>query len=155
MSPECLVIDTLMSPVEKNTKPQTSVLIVDDNVQYAGMLKRILGNAFGYQDVCMVEDIGAAYTLISSSPERFQLLFIDYNFPNGVTGGELLERLQKDEMLRGRVAFLITADPTIENMKQAMAAGAQGVVAKPFNREDLKSKLRDAERSIGDEEGEF
>lgn len=138
------------------TNPQnTSVLIVDDNPQYAAMLKRILTGAFGYRDVSLVESIETAFELLSGNPQRFQLLFVDYNFPDGANGGQLLERLQKESMLKGRAAFLITAEPTVENMKQASAAGALGVVAKPFDRDDLKHKLENARRSIEAGEEEF
>ena len=140
-----------MAEGQRKQTEMISVLIVDDNVQYAGMLKRILSGAFGFRSIALVEDIDSAYRMLSSDPSAFQLLFIDYNFPDGRTGGDLLERLNRENMLSGRAALLITAEPTVENMKQAAAAGAVGVVAKPFDREELKGKLENACRAICDE----
>jgi DNA-binding NtrC family response regulator len=127
---------------------QTNVLIVDDNLQYTQVLKRILQGAFGYLNITSVDNTAAAYDLIAKEPEKFQLLFIDYNFPTGETGGALLEKLKQTELMDNRVAFLITSEPTVENVKEATQAGAMGVVAKPFSREELKKQLEKAERSI-------
>ena len=127
---------------------QTNVLIVDDNLQYTQVLKRILQGAFGYRNITSVDNTSAAYDLIAKEPERFQLLFVDYNFPDGETGGALLEKLKQSALMANRVAFLITSEPTVDNMKEATQAGALGVVAKPFDREELKKQLEKAERSI-------
>jgi len=127
---------------------QTNVLIVDDNLQYTQVLKRILQGAFGYRNITSVDNTQEAYKLISAEPDKFQLLFVDYNFPTGETGGSLLEKLKRTQLMENRVAFLITSEPTVENVKEATMAGALGVVAKPFDREELKKQLEKAERSI-------
>lgn len=123
------------------TSPGTPILIVDDNPQYTQLLKRILGTGFGYQDITTVNTTEAAYKLISESPERFQMLFVDFRFPEGATGGDLLTRLKDSNLMDEKVAFLITSEPTVDNQKQALKAGAQGVVAKPFDRNSIQQQL--------------
>ncbi len=135
--------------------PDLPILIIDDNVQYVQVLTRLLAQAFGYKDVTSTDSIDQGYELIAREPSRFGLLFIDYNFPSGQTGGELLKRLQKDKLLDGKVAFLITSEPTPENVKEATLAGAVGVVAKPFDREQLRSQLVKAEKILSVEENSF
>ena len=137
-----------MSKLTTINDARTNVLIVDDNLQYTQVLKRILQGAFGYRNITSVDTTNAAYDLIAKEPERFQLLFVDYNFPGGETGGALLEKLKQSELMANRVAFLITSEPTVDNVKEATQAGALGVVAKPFDREELKKQLEKAERSI-------
>ena len=126
----------------------TSVLIVDDSTQYASVLERILKAGFGYQNVTVVASTGEAWKLLESAPDKFSLMFVDQNFPEGESGGELLSRLKNSHLMDQRVAFLISSEPTVENMKHAMSCGARGVLAKPFDRAELRKQLELAELSI-------
>ncbi len=74
----------------------------------------------------------------------FSLFFVDYNFPVGENGTAFLRKLAARNLLEGRVAFLITSEPTLKNMEEASAAGAAGVVAKPF---DIKQLLEQIDRA--------
>lgn len=130
--------------VDKNTE----ILIVDDNPQYAKVLERILRGSFGYTNIVHVDNTSDAYSLIQGRPDTLSMLFIDYNFPIGDNGGVLLEKLQAGDLLKTKVAFLMTADPTVDNVAQARAAGAIGVVAKPFNSEELKNQLKNAQKVL-------
>lgn len=127
---------------------QTSVLIVDDSTQYADVLKRLLKGVFGYTDITAVECTRDAYQAISKDPERFRLIFVDYNFPDGENGTDLLARLKGSNLMDERIAFLITSEPTVDNMKAATSAGALGVVAKPFDRAELKLQLDKAAQKV-------
>ncbi len=124
------------------------VLVVDDTVQYAKVLEKMLQSGFGYQKVDALYELDPAYEQIKANADSYQLLFVDYNFPNGRTGIELLQKLREEGLLEGKVFFLITADPNDENLKEAAEAGAMGVVAKPFDMTQLKSQLEKAERFV-------
>ena len=127
--------------------PHTAVLIVDDNRQFSALLQTILAQAIGLKEVTMVTSTDEAYRLIQREPNRFDLLFVDYFFPAGETGNQLLTRLRSNDLLDDKVAFLITSEPTIDNQREALSAGAQGVVAKPFDRHALRQQLEKAERA--------
>ncbi len=127
---------------------ETSVLIVDDSAQYAGVLKKILGAVFGYADVTTVNTTDEAYEMVRQSPQRFKLMFVDYNFPSGISGGELLKQMAAQDLMKEKAAFLITSEPTIDIVKSALAAGALGVVAKPFDRTELGKQLEHAARAV-------
>jgi len=43
--------------------PETSILIVDDSVDYSQVLRRILQNGMGYESVVTVSSIEEAYTV--------------------------------------------------------------------------------------------
>lgn len=118
------------------------ILIVDDNVQYAQLLRRILENGFGFTNITSLPDSHEAKELIMKEPDRFKMLFIDFNFPTGYSGGQLLQELSNAHLLDGKAAFLITSEPSTNNVEQASLAGALGVVVKPFNRADLELKIR-------------
>ncbi len=132
----------------------TPILIVDDNLQYSEILKRVLGQGMGYSNITAVHSTAEAFELLSREPQRFSLLFVDYRFPEGETGGELLERLKSERLLSDKVAFLITSEPNVDNQRQALNAGARGVVAKPFNRKVLEEQLEKAQRSLDADQNE-
>mgnify|MGYP000741753859 CR=1 FL=1 len=125
-----------------------AILIVDDNPQYTLLLRRILGNGFGYRNITAAETTEEAYRLIAESPHRYQLVFVDYRFPEGTTGGELLARLKRENLMESRVAFLVTSEPTVDNQREALNAGARGVVAKPFTRDCIEQQLQKVERLL-------
>lgn len=134
--------------------PALPILIVDDNHQYAQLLRRILESGFGFNNITAVNDTKEAQQLISNEPNRFRLLFIDYNFPSGFSGGELLQDLKNEKLLDDKAAFLITSEPSPNNVDQAATAGALGVVVKPFNRVDLAVKIDKAVRFLDLSSGE-
>jgi len=127
--------------------PGNEVLIVDDNRQYARILRMMLERTVGFHNVIAVESTAEGMRLLEAEPGRFKLIFVDFHFPDGSTGGDLLEQLQSRGLMNDTKAFLITAEPSIANVKQAQAAGALGVVAKPFHSVELKRQLEKAERS--------
>lgn len=127
---------------------ETPILIVDDSLQYSQVLSKLLRYGFGYSNVTAVGTLEEAEDLIKSEPEKFKLFFVDYNLPNGQTGGTFLQSLKHKKILEEAIAFLITADPTIDNMQEAIRAGALGVVAKPFDRTELEKQLEKAKRAV-------
>ncbi len=132
------------------------VLIVDDNPQYILLLTRLLESVFGYKNITALQEIDKAFQLIASDPDKFGLMFVDYCFPSGESGGDFLEKLHNAGYMKDKTAFLVTAEPTVDNLKQAQRAGAVGVVAKPFDRHELKKQLEKAERlQTIDEAGSF
>jgi response regulator of citrate/malate metabolism len=127
---------------------ETEILIIDDNKQYTLVLKKMLEHVFGYQNITTRDSLESGYQTLKAEPERFKLLFVDYNFPSGETGGELLQRLQHEKLLADKVAFLVTSEPSVDNVKLAASVGAMGVLAKPFDREELERQLEKARRAF-------
>lgn len=128
--------------------PDTSILIVDDSSDYAQVLRRILQNGMGYHSVVTISSIEEAYNLIAEAPNQFSMLFVDYHFPNGHTGSQLLDRLKSEDLLEGRVTFFITAEPAVQKAVEATNNGLAGVVIKPFDRDQLKLLIERAERDL-------
>src|SRR4051812_18442115 len=92
--------------------PDTSVLIVDDSVQYATVLTKMLTHVFGFKKITHLESSDTALEKLTKEPHDYRLLFIDFRFPSGFTGGALLSELKKHNVLEGKVAFLITSEPS-------------------------------------------
>lgn len=127
---------------------ETPILIVDDSLEYSKVLSKILQHGFGYENVTAVPNLEEAEKLVAEDPNHFKLFFVDYNLPNGRTGSAFLRELQGKDILEDAVAFLITAEPTVDNMREAKDAGALAVVAKPFDRTELEKQLDKAKRAV-------
>jgi DNA-binding NtrC family response regulator len=130
------------------------ILIVDDNPQYTQLLKTILTKGFGFTDVATAPDASTALTM-TEAERGFTLFFVDYNLSLGTTGGDLLTTLSAQHKLDNASAFLITSEPTVENQREALKAGAVGVVAKPFDRERIRLHLLKAQRARETSKGAF
>jgi DNA-binding NtrC family response regulator len=130
------------------------ILIVDDNPQYTQLLKTILTKGFGFTEVVTASDASTALTM-TEGDSGFTLFFVDYNLSIGSTGGDLLTMLSAQHKLDNASAFLITSEPTVENQREALNAGAVGVVAKPFDRERIRSHLLKAQRAQATRKGAF
>jgi CheY-like chemotaxis protein len=136
--------------------PDNRVLIVDDNPHYARILRMMLERSLGFTNITTAESTAEGKRLLDSGDEEFQIVFVDFHFPDGSTGGKLLEELKAEGKLGAIAAFLITAEPTMESLKQALSAGARGVVAKPFDSAELRKQLEKAERArIVDEDSDL
>lgn len=133
----------------------TRILIVDDNTMYVQVLSKMLKNALGYEIITAVDSIEKGYRELKSNPNGFDLLFVDFRFPSGETGADLLRRLQQEHLLVEKIVFLITSEPSVDNVKEAKDAGAVGVVAKPFDREELKKQLERASRFFSEPQDSF
>lgn len=103
----------------------------------------------------MRESTDEAYEMLSAEPERFQLLFVDFRFPSGQNGAEFLRRLKDEDRLKKVVSFLITSEPSSENVAKARGAGAAGVISKPFDREALRSQIERACRATMADDQEY
>lgn len=126
----------------------TGVLIIEDNEQYASLLQKILQKQCGLENIKTVPDTETAFKALKDNPDEFNLLFVDFHFPQGKTGGDLLERLRDEQLLGNKAAFLITAEPDSDNVKQAQAAGVIGVLAKPFEIKQIQKLLDKAKRYL-------
>jgi response regulator of citrate/malate metabolism len=124
------------------------VLIVDDSTQYARILTKMLYHLFGFETVTHIASPEEALVKVCSEPQRWKILFIDYNFPSGFSGVSLLEELNSKGLLGEQAVFLVTSAPSAENVKAAVAAGAFGIIAKPFDQNELRRQLENAARRI-------
>jgi response regulator of citrate/malate metabolism len=123
-----------------------AVLIVEDNKQYAMVLEKILKGFFNFKNIEIAMDIDIAFDKINSDKDKFEILFIDYHFPEGKTGGDLLQRLNEHDLLIGKSSFLITAEPDTDNSREALNKGVVGVIAKPFDKKQIEIQLNKAKR---------
>jgi CheY-like chemotaxis protein len=107
--------------------PKPSVLVVDDDSMMREMLKlilrseeyRIAGEAANGQDAVMQS--------VSLKPD---LILLDINMPK-MDGLQALEEIRKANP--ATKVLMVSADATMDKVKEAIAKGALGFIVKPLN----------------------
>ncbi|MGF1587675.1 MAG: response regulator [Pleurocapsa sp.] len=114
----------------KNSK-QECILIVDDSTDNLYLLQFILETQ-GYK-VGLANSGEQALAQVKKLPP--DLILLDVMMPQ-MNGYEVVDRLRKDASLSSIPVFLVTADKYVSNHK-AIAAGANGLIYKPIDIEQL------------------
>ena len=111
-----------------------TILVVDDNPMVREVVQGML-NAAGFHALS-AEDAATALALYASNP--IDAAMIDVDMP-GMNGIDLCRALQAQAAAVGRgvLAWLMTGVVRPELVVDAQAAGATGVLAKPFTRAEL------------------
>jgi two-component system chemotaxis response regulator CheY len=112
-------------------------LVVDDYLSMRRMVKSVL-NDLGYSNVVEADDGSTALPLLRDG--EFDFLITDWNMP-GMPGLELLKAVRAHERLAKLPVLMVTAEAKREQIVEAVQAGVNGYVIKPFTAEVLKEKL--------------
>lgn len=119
------------------------VLIVDDDPVCLDMLDVVL-QALGHETK-KARNGKEAYDLLCQGD--FRVVLSDWNMPE-MSGIELCERVRRRQ-LSGYVYFiLLTSLDRSQNLINGLQAGADDFISKPFNPEELRVRLRAAERIV-------
>ena len=122
--------------------PDTRILVIDDMPSIRDLVKNTL-RAIGYKNIQEAgdgEDGLAAILKAHSAGMAFQLVISDWNMPN-CTGLELLKKVRADSGLKTLPFLLLTAETEVSQVKQAVMAGVDNYVLKPFTTESLQVKI--------------
>ncbi|MEO8809012.1 MAG: SpoIIE family protein phosphatase [Rhodanobacter sp.] len=112
------------------------VLVVDDNEVNRDLLARRLQRE-GHRVELAVDGLDALARLAA---DEFDLILLDIMMP-GLTGYDVLERLNADEKLRFIPVILISALDDAENMVKGISLGADDFLPKPFNPQILRARV--------------
>jgi CheY-like chemotaxis protein len=113
-----------------------TLLVVDDDPRALELMQLVLSHA-GYRVLTACEPASAMALLEQEVPA---VTLADLLMP-GMTGLELCAWAQGQQRLAGMRFVLLTGMDDEETRRQAMAAGADAVVTKPFDRAALLSRL--------------
>lgn len=119
--------------------PTTRILIVDDMSTMRKIIKKTC-TEIGFTDFSEAADGNQAWEVISNANPPIGLIISDWNMPN-CTGLELLKRVRSDHRHKKTPFMLVTAEAEQAQVVDAVKAGVDQYVVKPFTKEDLVAKL--------------
>ena len=125
--------------IDKNIR----VLIVDDSQTIRAIITKMLKKL----DINNISDAysgGQAFRIIKKSfteANPIQLVISDWNM-DGMNGIKLLKKIKEDPELSKVYFYMLSAEVDPRRMKEAMMAGADGFIKKPFTIENLKEKIQ-------------
>ncbi len=113
------------------------VLIVDDFATMRRIMKNIL-TQIGFSNIYEAGDGKSALKVLKN--QKIDLIMCDWNMPV-MTGLDLLNAVRADAELKAIPFVMVTAEAQKENIIQAVQAGVNNYVVKPFTAETITQKL--------------
>lgn len=113
------------------------ILVVDDFSTMRRIVKNVL-KQLGYENIEEAEDGVQAYSKLKGG--GFGFMVSDWNMPN-MEGIDLLKKVRSDPELKDLPVLMVTAEAEKEKVVEAIKAGVNNYVVKPFTAEVLKEKM--------------
>jgi adenylate cyclase len=120
-----------------STLPTPKILAVDDNRQNLDLLTKAL-TAARYEIITATDGPMALDLWKSASPD---LLLLDVMMP-GMSGYEVCERIRASETTGRLPIVMLTALHEVAHRIRGIEAGADDFLTKPFNREELLTRVK-------------
>ena len=114
------------------------VLVVDDSAVMRQIIKKNL-KELGFSELSEAEN-GAA-GLKKAGEEPVDLIVSGWNMPN-MTGLEFLKAVRADASLKGIAFIMVTSESDKEKIMEAVKAGVNQYIVKPFNAIQLEEKIK-------------
>ena len=114
------------------------ILAIEDHEENRRILRLLLASA-GFE---MIEALTGEDGVAMAEKERPDLILMDIQLP-GLDGYEATRRIKANEVLRRIPLIVVTSYALSGDDAKALAAGADGYVAKPFSPRALLAKVRE------------
>jgi two-component system, cell cycle response regulator len=138
--------NTVIEPESAKVQEQGagSILLAEDSAVYRHLIKSHL-DEWGFDLVC-AKDGRAAWKLLTQ-PDAPRLALLDWVLPE-IDGVELCRRLRSRSSAPYTYTILLTAKSRKQEMLEAMDAGADDFLSKPFDPLELKASLLVGKRIV-------
>jgi len=113
------------------------ILIVDDFVTMRRIVRNLL-KQLGYENISEAEDGEQAFAKLKEG--GFKFVVSDWNMPN-LDGLGLVQKIRSDPNFSTMPFLMITAEAEKEKVVEAIKAGVNNYIVKPFTAEILKEKM--------------
>jgi two-component system chemotaxis response regulator CheY len=124
---------------EEHGMNEIRTLIVDDSSVMRKIVERSLRQA-GLEPLVVYEAGSGTEGLDMLRAKQVDLILSDINMPS-MDGLEFLRQLRTQNLAPGVPVVMITTESSEEHVKQAILAGAQGYIRKPFTAEQVKERV--------------
>ena len=116
-----------------------TALVVDDSRAIRTILSKTL-KELGFE-VCEAANGKEALEVIEAEKTALTLILLDWNMPE-MNGLDLLKRLRENPKLSSLVVVMVTAETELDHIAEALEAGANEYVMKPFTKDIIVGKLQ-------------
>ena len=113
-------------------------LVVDDSRSMRAILARTL-KEIGFE-VLEAANGREALEVLEANKTQVPLILLDWDMPE-MNGLETLKRLRQNPEFASMVVVMVTAQAEMDHIVEALEAGANEYVMKPFTKEILLGKL--------------
>lgn len=114
-------------------------LIVDDSSVMRKIVERSLRQA-GIESLVVFEAGSGVDALNVLRTRAVDLILSDINMPS-MDGLEFVRQLRSQQLAAGVPVVMITTESSEEHVKQAIQAGANGYLRKPFTADQVKQRV--------------
>jgi two-component system chemotaxis response regulator CheY len=121
-----------------STNPSMKILTVDDSATMRRIIKNSL-KAIGYSEVIEAENGQVGLAKIQT--ENVEFVITDWSMPV-MTGLELVHAIRSNPAIKALPILMVTAVGQKEEIVQAVSAGVNGYIVKPFEAETLHAKMQ-------------
>jgi len=125
-----------------------NIMIVDDSPLMRAFIRKVT-RLTGLEVGEFCEAANGEDALQALRCRWVDLVLTDINMP-GMSGEELLRRMESDELLRKIPVIVVSTDSSRSRVEQMMALGARGYVSKPFLPEQLRDEVEKVLGAIHD-----
>jgi two-component system chemotaxis response regulator CheY len=112
-------------------------LVIEDSRAMRSILADILGDV-GFE-VTLTADAEEALEVLEDE-DYFELALVDWNLP-GLSGLDLVKAMRERRAFKDTRLMMVTTETEIERVQEALQAGADEYIMKPFDKEMLLEKL--------------
>ncbi|MHB8069463.1 MAG: response regulator [Desulfobaccales bacterium] len=113
------------------------VLVVDDFATMRKIVRNIL-KQIGFTNIVEADD--GAHALEVIKEDKIDFVVTDWNMPN-MTGLELLKNIRATEKAKDTPVLMVTAEGLADNVVDAVKAGVDNYIVKPFTAETVQVKI--------------
>lgn len=123
--------------MEKSIDYGMKVLVVDDFATMRKIVRNIL-KQIGFENISEAEDGTTALEFMKN--EQVGLLVTDWNMP-AMSGLDLLKHVRQNPKTSQLPVLMVTAEGLKDNVLEAVKAGVNNYVVKPFTAEVFQEKI--------------
>ncbi len=124
----------------KQFSQKSSILVVDDTRAMRQIICAMLRDE-GFNKIHEVENGNAAWKMINNSPQLCELIICDWNMPS-MSGIDLLQLIRESDKHMDIPFIMVTAKDDLKHLEEAIKAGVNDYLVKPFSQLTFKNKLQ-------------
>ncbi len=115
------------------------LIVADDSRMVRGIVVKVI-DAMGYEAI-QAANGREALNALDVDGEDVKLVLLDWNMPilNGI---DVIKKMRGDDRLKTIPVLMVSTESEEERIQEALDAGAQGYVTKPFTPDQLEEAIR-------------